>query len=424
MAASPSYCRQSPLSRSPLFTPIPELDKEEEEEDEITETKRADRHELEIKSVSRNPNGTPAHTNSPSRVKPSKNNQISVLCTNCRPTTRDHHKTTIVPIDNTTNYKNTPTPKTLLHNLLLSLTGSKTPIDPPSSSNVDPTSTDYKYAAEELSRKLVDATRKRDQALLDASRMKQNVEELERKIEELKLGLEGEITPTVVMEIVFPDAVADARKAVRLLARFLSGHVRPGRVASLVKLPIQDSGGLLVFVEGILNQVFYNEFEKLSEEDSMILDPTQRCEANHRNYEAIRSLTWEEVLKKGTKHYSQGLSKFCDKKMSEVVNMVGSGKAWPESLLQAFFKATKGVWMVYLLGRCVYPMVPIMKVAKGLDFDAKYMDDVKKGGVLTTPVGVRMMVAPGFYVKSCGSWGVIKCKVVCEYAEKDKVLMP
>jgi len=63
--------------------------------------------------------------------------------------------------------------------------------------------------------------------------------------------------------------------------------------------------------------------------------------------------------------------------------------------------------------------VPILRVERGVRFDGKYMEDVVVGekgrrGALT-PVSVRMMVAPGFYLYA-GGQGVVKCKVVCGYS--------
>lgn len=268
-------------------------------------------------------------------------------------------------------------------------------------------------------------TRRRDEALLETSRLKRTVAELEGKLERLEsycldlkcapLDRAGS-GPDPAHESPLPTAVGEARAAVRALTRALSAHVSPGRIASLLKLPIQNTGTLLIYMESLLNRVFYEDFEKPTEEEAKVLDLAVRSEINRAGYEAVRELTWEDVLSKGTKHYSEGLSKFCDKKMSEVAGLMGWAKAWPESLLQAFFGAAKGVWVVYLLARCGHRPVTIMRVESEVEFDGKFMEDVR-GGV-TGSVSVRMMVAPGFYLFSEGR-GVIKCKVVCEYGNSE-----
>ncbi|KAF7041887.1 hypothetical protein CFC21_051612, partial [Triticum aestivum] len=119
----------------------------------------------------------------------------------------------------------------------------------------------------------------------------------------------------------------------------------------------------------------------------------------------------------GTKHYSDGLSRFCDAKMSEVVSSLGWARArpWPEPLLQAFFLAAKGVWGVRLLARSVHPPLPVVRVDRGARFDSRFMEDAaaSRAGRLE-PASVKMMVAPGFHVYVAGA-GVVKCKVVCFY---------
>ncbi|KAL9330302.1 hypothetical protein ACSQ67_005305 [Phaseolus vulgaris] len=93
--------------------------------------------------------------------------------------------------------------------------------------------------------------------------------------------------------------------------------------------------------------------------------------------------------------------------MSEIVAMLGWNRAWPEPLLQAFFGASKSVWMVHLLANSVHPSLPLFRVDKGINFDSVYMEDMggDKASKLVPSV-VRIMVAPGFYVYG----SAVKCK--------------
>ncbi|KAJ6812780.1 putative IRK-interacting protein [Iris pallida] len=420
--ASPSFFCSStsnplqsppPPHHSPLFTPIPELEVEEEE-GMIKASATAAEDTFPYK-----------HQPTPLHLQPEKaaattptRGSFSVLCNKCRPSSRD--KNSVVPVDSSS----LKSPSSKFHSLLSSLTRGRSPKPAP---NPTPSSapsapeaaasddtTYWKTATVELSRKLIGATRKRDEALLEASRLKHSVSDLERKLAKLesyclhlRTSLDSQLTsPTIPFPTdSFLAGVSSARAAVRALARSSRG----------------DSP--LAHVEASLSRVFYDDFERCCNElggSSSVLDPAGRCEASRAAYEAVRGITWEGVLSKGTKHYSEGLSRFCDRKMSEVVAALGWARAWPESLLQAFFAAAKGVWMVRLLARCAHPAVPVMRVGGGAAFDAAYMEDVVVGEKVRrlTPVSVKMMVSPGFYVYSAsgGGVGVVKCKVLCAYS--------
>lgn len=98
--------------------------------------------------------------------------------------------------------------------------------------------------------------------------------------------------------------------------------------------------------------------------------------------------------------------------MSEIVALLGWNRAWPESLLQAFFGASKSVWLVHLLATSVHPSLAILRVDKGVGFDGVYMEDMAGDSVRKlAPSVVRIMAAPGFYVYG----SVVKCKVLCRY---------
>ncbi|KAH7687064.1 hypothetical protein IHE45_04G145100 [Dioscorea alata] len=389
--ASSSALSSSPVPplRSPAITPIPEEEKEDE------------RH-----------TPTPLH---PSFVPPKKttrstaasdDDDIAVSCNKCRPTSRD--KISVVPLDPTAS-----SPSRLFRSIFHSLTR-RTPV--PSSD-----SDEWRLAAAELSRKLLHATRRRDEALLEASRLKSSLSHLSRKLDRLEshcLDLQSSLdrcsqvsqSPTQIGSLPvdpFLRAVSDSRSAVRLLSRSLSAHLRPSTPKPLI-----------LSLESVLNRVFYSDFETGLIPEPM--DPIARCEANRKGYEEVRELGWEEVLSRGTRHYSEGLSRFCDRRMGEIVGMLGWGgssgggpgqRAWPEGLLQAFFSAAKGVWLVHLLSRSVHPPVPLLRVNPGARFEPDFMEDAAGSSRVVGPVSVRMMVAPGFYVYST-SCGVVKCKVL------------
>ncbi|THU67054.1 hypothetical protein C4D60_Mb05t20610 [Musa balbisiana] len=470
--ASPFSCSSSfslpsppPLPpRSPVFAPIPEHEKEEEEE-ESQQQEVVPKERPSSASASGSPyvhNPTPLHSSvtassaatsaptatprRPSRCRGQEESEVvSVSCNKCRPTSRDK-LITVVPLDNAAGQHQHPTVSSSpglrgLRSLFLSLTRRS-----PAAASATPVSDvhedQWRLAAAELSRKLVHATRKRDEALLEASRLKYSLAELERKVERLEshcrdlgaalqpgpaTGLPPSSAPFTAE--AFHLAVADAHTAVRHLARSLISQVRlagPGsrssdRVATLIqpydpRAAVQwrrNPSGLLFYMEALLNRVLYARFEEDDEEESALIDPAARCEASRTGYEAVRGLGWDEVLSKGTRHYSVGLSRFCDRKMSEVVAMVGRTRPWPEGLLQAFFGSAKGAWVVRLMARSVHPAIPTLRANRGARFDGRFMEDVAADRVKRlTPVGVRMMVAPGFHVYT---GGVVKCKVLCVY---------
>ncbi|CAN6301558.1 unnamed protein product [Urochloa humidicola] len=237
-------------------------------------------------------------------------------------------------------------PGAVIRSLFVSLTRRSTPRSSPSptsASGVGTVSRDatgdveqWRLAAADLSRRLAAATRTRDEALEETTRLKHSLAELERKL----ARLESRVLPPPAATAAagafpvdsFLRAVSTARAAVRSLARALSTHLRS---------PASPGPSL----ESFLNRAFHADFELDTDADVHTPDPAGRCEANLAAYHAVAVLTWEEVLLHGTKHYSEGLSRFCDAKMSEVVSNLGwaRARAWPEPLLQAFFlAATRG----------------------------------------------------------------------------------
>lgn len=443
----------SPLPRSshsPAFTAIQENERESDEEEiaENAEPIASSRLSTSDSSAPSKHQPTPLR---PSVQKPRGSDggggDGSVSWNKCRPTARE--KISIVPLDSNgvkrpySNQSPSSHGNGIFKSLFSSLTR-KSPRSPDSSKEEQ-----WKLAVAELSHKLQQASRKRDEALLEASRLKHSMSELEKKLNkleiychELKSGLEVCSTspfptdrkdlfnPTNQTVESFLHAVSDARSSVRHLSRSLTAQIRQAggkiheRVSALlqpydVKISTAKSPkSLLFYLEAVLNRAFYDDFESSGFQKNgsdQILNPVERCDANFASYVVLRGLSWDEVLTKGTRHFSESFSGFCDRKMSEIVGMMGWNRAWPESLLQAFFCAAKGVWLVHLLARAVHPSLPIFRVETGARFEGAYMEDMVGDRVRRlVPDSVRVMVAPGFYVFT----NVIKCKVLCRYNQQ------
>ncbi|CDY19343.1 BnaC05g08520D [Brassica napus] len=106
-------------------------------------------------------------------------------------------------------------------------------------------------------------------------------------------------------------------------------------------------------------------------------------------------LTWDEVLSRGTKHFSEQFSRFCDRKNEcHVASMLCWNRAWPEPLLQAFFGASKSVWLVHLLANSLNPGLQIFRVERDDRFYPVYKEET-------------------------GGDSVVKCKVVCKHCGSD-----
>ncbi|KAJ8468003.1 hypothetical protein OPV22_030555 [Ensete ventricosum] len=454
-----------PFPRSSVFTPIPEHDKEEEEEEEEPQeavpveqppTAAVTDSTSYVHSPAQHHASTAAitlpfaTTRRPSRSRGQDNSEdVSVSCNLCRPTSRDK-LISVVPLDTASGRQHptafsssSPGQGGLLRSLFFALTRRSPAVSSAAAASSAIHEDQWRLLAAELSRKLIHTTRKRDEAVLEASRLKHSLAELDDKIDrleshcrDLRAALQsgpasGPSSGTFPAES-FHLVVADARAAVRHLARSLIAQLRlspPGslssdRVAALIQLydpraEVQwrrNPGGLVFYMEAVLNRVLYDGFEKDEEEEARQIDPAVRCAASRAGYEAVRRLGWEEVLSKGTRHYSEGLSRFCDRKMSEVVGMVGLARAWPEGLLQAFFGAAKGAWVVRLMARSIHPAVPALRAGRGARFDGRFMEDVASDRARRhTTASVRAMVSLGFHVYTNGGGGVVKCTVLCAY---------
>ncbi|KAL9246789.1 hypothetical protein vseg_020282 [Gypsophila vaccaria] len=406
----------------------------------------------------------------------------AISCNNCRPTTTrgEKHSVTVVPVADAAarHSLSTATPSPIhvgvagggIFKSLLSNLSRRSPKPSPSPSPVlshapPQTEEQWRAAVAELSYKLVQANRKRDEAIIESSKLKYTMTELEKKLNRLEIychslksGLDkchgqnqSQFTPpssTAGFNLgkveslgcdgliikSFLVSVSEARSSIKFLSRALTSQLKLmgtkvfDRISTILRsydikvtsgYCSSNPRGLQVYLEALLSATFYEDFEAvgfLKNSVIRVLNPIERAESNFRAFKDLKELAWEEVLNKGTKHFSEEFSRYCDRKMSEIVAMLGWSRAWPEQLLQAFFGASKSVWLVHLLANSVHPSLTVFRVEKGARFDPIYMEDM--GGDKAKkliPTLVRIMVAPGFYVYD----NVVKCKVVCRYYDSN-----
>jgi hypothetical protein len=75
------------------------------------------------------------------------------------------------------------------------------------------------------------------------------------------------------------------------------------------------SKAVLYHLEAFINQSLYQDFENCVFQKNgspKLLDPQQDRQAQFSSFVALRNLSWNEVLRKGTKYCSEEFSKFCD----------------------------------------------------------------------------------------------------------------
>ncbi|KAI3813014.1 hypothetical protein L1987_17727 [Smallanthus sonchifolius] len=464
-----SFCSSSSsFLPPPPFTPIQECEREGNEDDEWCERNSvkatpSDCSENNKESYHVHQPTPLHHQTSKTVVKSSKKRAEShdtgtkpddrtVLFNKCRPSARE--KFSVVPLDTTTTgHHSNASPNGLFKSIFSSLVKKSPRSASSSSESLTPTpgtgtEEQWKGAVAELSHKLIHATKKRDEAILEASRLKFSITELENKLNKLetychnlKSGLDdcaNKSTTTKHEPIKIGDhdkviehflvSVSESRTTMRHLSRSLTvqlPQIDGGKLYDRIQLLLQpydikiaastNPRILVLYLEALLNRAFFEDFESPGFKKSgsnRILNPIHKCEENFKCFMRLKELSWEEVLSNGTKQFSEEFSKFCDRKMSEVVSMLGWTRAWPELLLQAFFGASKAVWLVHLLANSVHPGLPIFRVDKGVRFDPVYMEDM--GGDRARKFAsttVRVMVEPGFYIYG----NVVKCKVICRY---------
>ncbi|KAK4741998.1 hypothetical protein SAY87_025586 [Trapa incisa] len=313
-------------------------------------------------------------------------------------------------------------------------------------------------SVEVLKNELIEANRHRDAAMMEVTEMKSSLEELRQKLEYLETYCEGlkralrqatqakdwlrpEKDPSrgkpwnwdgsmpvseEAMAEGFLQIVSESRLSVKQLCKALINQVKEvdmeliDNLNSLlqpysISLSTSNSKASLYHVEAIINQMLYQDFENCTFQKSgppKILDPEQDRRAKFASFVALRNLSWNEVLRKGTKYYSQEFSKFCDQKMSCIIKSLNWTRQWPEQLLQAFFVAAKCIWLLHLLAFSFSPPLGILRVEENRTFESHYMEDILADRQRSNgPSRVKVMVMPGFYVQE----SVLRCKVICRY---------
>lgn len=313
---------------------------------------------------------------------------------------------------------------------------------------------------ETLRKELIEANEMRDAALMEVSEMKSSLGELRQKLEgletyceELKralkqathardlqtptnlpkrttsnVGTNGENRMPVSEEVMvegFLQIVSEARLSVKQFCKTLVGQIEETdstlmeNLNSLLqpyKLSLNSkySRAVLYHLEATINQALYQDFENCVFQKNgspKLLDPLQDRQAQFSSFVALRNLSWNEVLRKGTKYYSEEFSKFCDQKMSCIITTLNWTRPWPEQLLQAFFVAAKCIWLLHLLAFSFDPPLKILRVEENRSFDSSYMEDMFAERQRNGPSRVKIMVMPGFYVQD----RILRCKVVCRY---------
>ncbi|KAL7126857.1 hypothetical protein ABFS83_14G214300 [Erythranthe nasuta] len=318
------------------------------------------------------------------------------------------------------------------------------------------------YYPQILKKELMEANESRDAALNEVSGMRSSLSELNQKLEyletyceELKKALKqavqfkisdqlpveklvniphksgnGENSMPVSEEVMvegFLQIVSEARLSVKQFCKTLIGQIEetdPTLIDNLnsllqpykLSLDSKYSKAVLYHLEALVNQSLYQDFENpifQKNGATKILDPQQDRLARFQSFVALRNLSWNEVLRKGTKCYSEEFSKFCDQKMSGIIGCLGCTRPWPEQLLQAFFVAAKCIWLLHLLAFSFNRPLCILRVDENAVFEGNYMEDVFGDRQRTqgAPSRVKVMVMPGFYVLN----NVLRCKVLCRY---------
>lgn len=318
------------------------------------------------------------------------------------------------------------------------------------------------FSTESLKKQLLEANENRDAALVEAAEMKSSMEELKLKLlslethcdelkKALKQAVQGKDTQILgksnssrrgksldggreclmpvsheAMVEGFLQIVSEARLSVKhfcktLLTQFeetddglmdkLNSVLHPHSLSMFSK----NSKGVLYHLESLINQSLYQDFENCVFQKNgpqKVLDPQQGRQEKFSAFVALRNLSWNEVLRKGTKYYSEEFSRFCDQKMSCIISTLNWSRPWPEQLLQSFFVATKCIWLLHLLAFSFYPPLVILRVDENQSFDPIYMDDIlSERPRWQAAVRVKIMVTPGFYIED----KVLKCKVLCRY---------
>lgn len=188
----------------------------------------------------------------------------------------------------------------------------------------------------------------------------------------------------------------------------------------------------LLYFEAFLNQIMFESFENVNFESNgatAIFNQEALQEASFQSFLDLKKQNWPDIEKALSK--AQGVivnttfHRFFVVRMEIVISQLGKlGETnMPVSVITAFYKAVKAVWLVHHLAFAFGPAaVTIFRIAPGSKFNPMYMEEVVVAPlsansikqVISGPPYVSIMVSPGFIVDK----EVCKCKVLCSSKPK------
>ncbi|CAK9234392.1 unnamed protein product [Sphagnum troendelagicum] len=189
----------------------------------------------------------------------------------------------------------------------------------------------------------------------------------------------------------------------------------------------------LLYFEAFLNQIMFESFENVNFESNgatAIFNQEALQEASFQSFLDLKKQNWPDIEKALSK--AQGVivnttfHRFFVVRMEIVISQLGKlGETnMPVSVITAFYKAVKAVWLVHHLAFAFGPAaVTIFRIAPGSKFNPMYMEEVvvaplsansNKQVINSGPPYVSIMVSPGFIVDK----EVCKCKVLCSSKPK------
>jgi len=189
----------------------------------------------------------------------------------------------------------------------------------------------------------------------------------------------------------------------------------------------------LLYFEAFLNQIMFESFENVNFESNgatTIFNQEALQEASFQSFLDLKKQNWPDIEKALSK--AQGVivnttfHRFFVVRMEIVISQLGKlGETnMPVSVITAFYKAVKAVWLVHHLAFAFgAAAVTIFRIAPGSKFNPMYMEEVvvaplsansNKQVINSGPPYVSIMVSPGFIVDK----EVCKCKVLCSSKPK------
>jgi len=172
--------------------------------------------------------------------------------------------------------------------------------------------------------------------------------------------------------------------------------------------------------------VLFASFENVSFEPngaSSIFCPDTLKQQCFQAFQSLRSQEWSSIEKRLSQSSSQASAvvvnasfhRFFVVRMELILSQLGKLAELQEislSLMEAFFHAAKGVWLVHHMAFAFDQPVSIFRVSPAAEFDARFMQQVTAFEE-DPPVGARskvgIMLNPGFLVDR----QIIKCQVYC-----------